>query len=251
MSATVLRVVSLGLAVLLAATGCAGTSPASRPVQTGPTSYRPQADGREDASRVELCVKKVTLVRAEYQRCDDAMPGYALYYVPLSSQLPAIRKKVANGTFVEPATAPLRARADGGTFRDDQDRIEICVRERTRVRVEDGRCDGGDHAWYYLLLSHHVPAVGGTAAGGSFRLPRLSESFRGRPGGGKGSAIALRPQDDAAEADETPSEQPSERPTERPSTRPSTRPSRTTVPVPTAKTCTTIRRGKVTTRRCS
>ncbi|NUW34076.1 hypothetical protein HTZ77_21950 [Nonomuraea sp. SMC257] len=261
MSVTVLRVVSLGLTALLSATGCAGTSPARRPVQAAPTTHRPKADRRQDSARVELCVKKVSLVRATYQPCDDATPGYAWYYVPASVRWAAVGKKVAHGTWVEPATIPLRVRGDDGTFLDDRQRVRICVRKRTRVRVADDRCrDAVDHAWYYLLLSRQVPAVGGRAAGGSFHLPRSSEWFRGRRSGGKGGVVALRPRDDTVEADPTPSGRPSTHPSTHPSTRPSTRPSdrlsgrpaiRTTVPVPTARTCTTTRTGKVTVRRCS
>ncbi|MGP4099450.1 hypothetical protein [Nonomuraea sp. KM90] len=229
MSPTALRTSSLGLALLLV-TGCAGP-----PEEFVPEAVWEETDEDEgtEVDRAEICVRKATLVRAADQLCDDNNPGHVWYYVPLTAKIPAVGKKAGSGTF-DASDLPYRVSEKGGTGEDiviaddEMDRIEICVRKQTRIRVRDGRCDDGDtgYEWYYFPPDRQVPAVGKKAVNGSFHRSDYSETFRARPYGGKGRKVMLEPPDDGTGA---------------------TPPRTTTRP----QQCTTITTGRVTTRRCS
>ncbi|MEV4177332.1 hypothetical protein [Nonomuraea sp. NPDC049709] len=228
MSPTALRSSSLGLALILV-TGCAGP-----PEEFVPEAVWEETDEDEgtEADRAEICVRKATLVRAADQLCDDEAKGHTWYYLPLTAKIPAVGKKARSGTFDGSFDFPFRVSEKGGKgedilIADDEDRIEICVRKSTRIRVRDDLCDdeAGGHEWYVLPLSSQIPAVGRKAVNGSFRPSDHTETFRARPGGGKGSKIAVEPPDD-----------------------PGVTPPRTTT---RPQQCTTITTGRITTRRCS
>ncbi|MFC4117372.1 MULTISPECIES: hypothetical protein [Nonomuraea] len=138
-----------------------------------------------------------------YRSCDDALPGFALRYFPmgaLSVHIPAAGEKTEDALTKMPDDYYYRYRAPekGGQGRyemtevDYDPRVEICVRKATRIRVPDSRCTDKDpgHAWYYLRLSSHVPAVGRRAAGGSFMVPN-GDSYRARRNGGDGVDAAI------------------------------------------------------------
>lgn len=151
---------------------------------------------------LEVCIRKSTRIRTPYQPCDNHENGHTYYYVPMTEKIPAVGKKARSGTRETPDYVAGRAFAKGGEadkalFTDDRDRIEICVRERTRVRVPDERCEDDDRGvtWYYLLLSHRVPAMGDRTTDGSFHVPELSETFRARSRGGKATKVAIRQRD--------------------------------------------------------
>lgn len=268
MSPTVLRVAALSVAALLMATGCGGTRLEAKPPSPQPsgdysetTDDDEQGPAKDDeqgpAAYVEICVRKTSLVRAEYQPCDDEVQGYTWYFVPMTAKVPAVGKRPGTGMSVEPFGVDYRAPRRGGKGRRvmtflNQDVIQICVKKRTRTRVPDAHCvaDEKGYAWYYLLLSRQIPAVGLMAVNGSFRSSEYSATFRARPGGGKGRKVAFKPRDEVSEEPEdkkTKSTRPTTGSTRPPaSTRPSTASTR-----PPAKHCTTTRTGKVTTRRCS
>ncbi len=70
---------------------------------SGTTSDEEDVD---ESEYVEICVRKTTLVRAEYQPCDDEVKGYAWYFVPMTAKVPAIGKKARAGTFDESPPRP-------------------------------------------------------------------------------------------------------------------------------------------------
>ncbi|MEU8323613.1 hypothetical protein AB0C33_35055 [Nonomuraea sp. NPDC048881] len=198
MSPTVLRLACLSLAALLLATGCSAAPPATeQAVQPSQAwSGDSAADSTEDADedRVEVCVRKATSVRVDYQFCDDKVKGYARRLLTGTARIPAIGRKVGKGVTGEYTGLTYRAPRKGGKgvtnmILDEDDRIEICVREETRVRAADKHCenDRSGYGWYYLLLSGQIPAVGKQAAKGSFFSNENSSWFRARPSGGKGS----------------------------------------------------------------
>jgi hypothetical protein len=220
LSPTVLRVASLNLAACLIITGCASTPPLEAPAKHLPafaneaeTDDTEEVDGADEY--VEICVRKTTLVRTAYQPCEDDEKGYTWWFVPMSGKVPAIGKKPKYGNSDEPSGDRYRAPAKGGKGRsvmtlDDKDRIEICVKKRTRIRFPDSRCDDEDngYVWYYLLLSRQVPAVGKKATNGSFRESVHSELFRARPSGGKGRKIAITEPDEVPETEDPDVEDP-------------------------------------------
>nr|BFE83032.1 hypothetical protein GCM10020093_056330 [Planobispora longispora] len=108
-------------------------------------------------------------------------------------------RKAGKGSFRRPDGERHRARAKGGrgpevSFTDDENRFEICVREDTRVRVPDARCDDEDEgfAWYYVRLDGRAPATGRRASGGSFLEPSRS-TYRAEKRGGSGMKAAIDP----------------------------------------------------------
>ncbi|GAA2882779.1 hypothetical protein GCM10010517_45940 [Streptosporangium fragile] len=70
--------------------------------------------------------------------------------------------------------------------------MQICVRRKPLVRVEDQRCDDLErgHAWYYIPRVKHAPATGKRARGGSFDMPG-GRRVRVRPGGGRGTGTGV------------------------------------------------------------
>ncbi|WP_090943657.1 hypothetical protein [Nonomuraea jiangxiensis] len=149
-------------------------------------------------SFAEICVRKKTMVRAAYRSCDDAEKGHAWYYLSLDAEIPATGGKARSGTFELPGYDGVRVSGKGGRGRkialplDDGERIEICVRTRTRVRTDDGYCDDiqpeKGYAWYYLPFSRRVPRLNAKAEHGTYRYSPHQTAFRARPEGGKGKA---------------------------------------------------------------
>ncbi|WP_146607220.1 hypothetical protein [Spongiactinospora gelatinilytica] len=84
---------------------------------------------------------------------------------------------------------------------DLEERVEVCVFERTRVRVADVRCDDEvrGYSWYYIRIDGYAPAVGKKAGDGSFRSP-YTEAYRVRRKGGDAARAAIH--DDDLEEDE-------------------------------------------------
>jgi hypothetical protein len=205
------------LVALLVSTGCASTS---RTIEVAEESPSPWDDGitsgeddeaEEVEDQVEVCVRKSTSIRVDYQPCDDKEKGYVWRFLPITGKIPAVGKKVGKGS--DSTGSTYRAPAKGGKGRkimisDDRDRIEICVREKTHVRVADTYCEDEEsgYAWYYLLLSRQVPAVGKQAARGTYYMPVDSESRRARRAGGKGSKAAI--EEEPAEEDPADEEDP-------------------------------------------
>ncbi|MEV0995404.1 hypothetical protein [Nonomuraea sp. NPDC050202] len=255
MPPTAARAASCGLAFLLTA-GCAATASEARPPGDTPTRAAAQRDtGAVD--HAQICAGQATRVRAEDQRCDDREKDYAWYYVPMTSAVPAVGAKVASGIPYAPPRRTYRASRRGGEGKgvlilDEQDRVKICVQVRTRVRVPDERCD--DHLdgyeWYYLLMERHVAAIGKKAERGTFFPPASVETFRARPGGGKGSKVMVRPATDPPETDEP--DEPDPRPARSATPEPSVTTARPTArPTSKSRRCRTIRSGTSTSRTCS
>ncbi|WP_147267997.1 hypothetical protein [Spongiactinospora rosea] len=160
----------------------------------------------DDERFIEICVREKTRVRVGYRPCDDARPGYAWYFVPLSARVPATGTKAKKGSFEEPDDYSYRAPAKGGRgsavmIQDIEDRVQVCVSKRTRVRVADVRCDDEKqgYSWYYIRIDGYAPAVGKKAEDGSFRSP-YTDAHRVRRKGGEAAEAAIR--DDDLEEDE-------------------------------------------------
>ncbi|NRQ39129.1 hypothetical protein HII36_46000 [Nonomuraea sp. NN258] len=166
-----------------------------------------------------ICVTKKSQARVVDQPCDDDEKGHSWYFLPSPSTVPAVGRKARGGAFGWPEDGEAyRAARKGGRSADAKvdesyDLVEVCVKSRTRMRVFDGRCDDEDegHAWYYLPLTGHVPAVTEKAVRGSFYLFGWGETYRARRGGGKGSQAAI--EETSAEDDETYTEPDTEEPT--------------------------------------
>lgn len=75
--------------------------------------------------------------------------------------------------------------------------IEICVKKKTRVRVNYRPCDdaGPGVAWYYLSLDARVTATGSKAKGGAFKQPR-GDSYRAPAKGGRAMDVRIADVDD-------------------------------------------------------
>ncbi|UBU15468.1 hypothetical protein [Nonomuraea gerenzanensis] len=259
MSQTAVRATSFGLAVLLTA-GCAATASEARPAPPTRTATQ-RSQGVVDHARI--CLAQVTRLRVADQRCDDREQGHVWFYVPVTSAVPAVGTAAAEGLPYAPPRRPYRASAKGGSGQgvlvaDDGDRVKICVRVTTRVRVPDERCDDrlDGHDWYHLPMERRVPAIGGKAERGTFVPPGSVATFRARPGGGKGSKAAIRPATSPPGTAEprptrsTTTPRPTSRPTTRPTTRPTAKP--TVQPAPTrSRKCRTVRSGGSSTTRCS
>lgn len=187
---------------LLVATGCALRLPPQSADIHIPEATEPAPEQEEPAVHLEICVNESTRARTPYKLCDSHEKGHTYYYVPMTAKIPAVGEKARSGTWKTPDYVAGRATAKGGeaskaVFTDERDRVEICVRERTRVRVPDERCEDDDRGveWYYLLLSRRVPAMGDRSTDGSFHVPELSETYRARTRGGEASKVAIRQED--------------------------------------------------------
>ncbi|MEV4374607.1 hypothetical protein AB0J71_46655 [Nonomuraea sp. NPDC049637] len=216
MSPTVLRLACISLAALLLAAGCSASPPAPEQAVQPPQAWSgdPSADSTDDVEeaeedRVEVCVRKATSIRVDYQLCDDKEKGYARRLLPATARIPAIGRKVGKGTTGEYDGLTYRAPKKGGKgvtnmILDRDDRIEICVRKETRVRAADKHCenDRSGYGWYYLPLSRRIPAVGRKAAKGSYFSNEYSESFKARPSGGKGSKAMVVEEEPPAVTDD-------------------------------------------------
>ncbi len=193
--------------------GCAAPTPSPTPARTpatdAPTEQPAQDTDTEDPGFIEICVNRKTLVRVNYRGCDDARPGRAWYFLPLRAKVPATGSKAKKGSFRQPSGETYRAPAKGGVgsdvmITDIDDRVQVCVRQATRIRVSDIRCDDGEkgYAWYYIRMDGHVPRVGRQAEEGSFREP-YSEAYRARRSGGDAAKAAIDYEDpDAPEETE-------------------------------------------------
>jgi hypothetical protein len=204
LSPTVLRIVCLSLVVFVA--GCAIETPVEEPteISTGWSGYSPLMPSDDETAgdttdKVQLCVQKSTLVRAEYLPCDNDERGYKWYFMPIGKKIPAIGKKARGGSFTWPSGDLYRAPKKGGKgkavmYVDDATRIQICVKQPSRVRVADTRCDDEDtgFGWYYLLLSRQVPAVGKKAELGSYYVSEYADTHRARRAGGKGRKVIVK-----------------------------------------------------------
>ncbi|MBG0825951.1 hypothetical protein HS048_35355 [Planomonospora sp. ID91781] len=173
----------------------AGTTaaPTAAPVEVA-TEEEPEPD-----PAIEICVRRATLIRVAYQYCDDAERGYAWYYLTYHRKIPAVGRRAAKGTFKRPNKRILQARVTGGVGskaaihdKDRAERLEVCVRTTSRIRVPDGRCEDADagFGWYYIKISERVPAVGRQAEHGSFRPPGTI-TYRADKKGGAGTKAAL------------------------------------------------------------
>ncbi|GLK07132.1 hypothetical protein [Streptosporangium carneum] len=145
----------------------------------------------DDELYVAICVSKRTRSRVAYRPCDDAQPGFTWYFIPEEGKIPATDQKAKGGSFTDPGYEGFRARARGGPVSeaivsDEENRVSVCVRKRTRVRVADDRCDDEDDgfAWYNIPLDGYAPAVGRKAEGGSFYFTGW-DGLRARKKGGK------------------------------------------------------------------
>ncbi|GAA2210226.1 hypothetical protein GCM10009850_056850 [Nonomuraea monospora] len=244
MPPTVRHLASVSLAFLMAS-GCAATASGERPPNTTPTRTAAQRD-TSTVDHAQICVGQATRVRQEDQRCDDREPDHAWHYVPVTSTVPAVGAKVTTGIPYAPPRRAYRAARKGGLgtsvlIMDEEDRVMICVRARTRIRVRDDHCD--DHLdgyeWYYLPMKRQVAAIGKKAERGTFTPPTYVETFRARRGGGKGDTAMVRPTTAPPETDEprpTPTKKPTSRPTAKPTTRPTSKPTTTT-----SRRCRTVR----------
>ncbi|MET7330367.1 hypothetical protein [Nonomuraea sp. NPDC005650] len=169
----------------------------------------PPQETAEEKGFVEICVVKKTRVRADYRACDDAEPGYSWYFLAMDARVPATGSKAKKGSFKKPAGGWYRAPAKGGLAsdvrtEDVEDRVEVCVSQRTRIRVSDIRCDDDEkgYAWYYIRIDGYVPAVGKKGEEGSFRAP-YSDAYRARRKGGDAVEAAIDYEDpDAPEEEE-------------------------------------------------
>ncbi|MET9338964.1 hypothetical protein [Nonomuraea sp. NPDC003804] len=123
---------------------------------------------------------------------------------------------------------------------DIDDRVEICVRKPSRIRVAYTFCDRRKprHAWYYIPFDRAIPSIGGQAEGGSFRFTTdYATTYRARRKGGQAKDAAL---------DYTPEDLEDEEPEDEEETT-TDDPFGTTT---TRRPRTTVRIGKRTDRRC-
>ncbi|MGW5262088.1 hypothetical protein ACWEQG_14015 [Microbispora sp. NPDC004025] len=162
-----------------------------------PADYEDEGDAYKS---VMVCVSKRIRIRVADRPCDDIQPGFAWFYVPRESKVPAIGRKATRGSFTEPFGDTPRARARGGRgddaiVFDDESRVEVCVKQRTRIRMADAICEDENDgfAWYYIPFRGHVPAVGRKAEGGSFFTSPWADSFRARRKGGDAAKAAIEP----------------------------------------------------------
>jgi hypothetical protein len=198
LSPSILRPLCAVLAAFLL-TGCLFEYPVPSPVET--TAEAPEdvedPEEEEDPSYMVICVRKQTRIRVAYRPCDDAEPGFAWYFTPMEGKVPATGRKVKGGSFEDPGYEGSRARARGGPGYEaavrSKDRVEVCVKQRTRIRTADSRCDDFDEgfAWYRIPLDGYVPALGKKAEGGSFYFTG-SEELRARKKGGEAAKAVIR-----------------------------------------------------------
>jgi hypothetical protein len=102
----------LSVAFLMAA-GCAATPPRELPTIAA-TRTPVTAKSTEPVDHAEICVKETTLVRVNDQRCDDRVRTYIWYYVPVTSEVPAVGKKAKTGQLYAPPRRVYRAAQKGG-----------------------------------------------------------------------------------------------------------------------------------------
>ncbi|MBN6050388.1 hypothetical protein JYK22_00470, partial [Nonomuraea sp. RK-328] len=216
LSPTALRVLCLATsATLLGACSSGATTETYEPRTAGTGDFGTRTEAADETddtkpSQIEICVAKGDRHRVSDQRCDDALTGYAWYYLPLTAKIPANGGKAGKGSFSRPDTDVLRARAKGGrgskaAIEDYEDRVEICVRRTTRVRVSDDRCDDEDrgYTWYYIRIDRRVPAVGRLADRGSFHDPDGLATYRARTKGGPGAKAAIHDEPVETDRDDT------------------------------------------------
>ena len=206
MSPIRLRLACLATTAFMVA-GCTATTSGSTPSEPPVVPVIPQPvletpqdaenAGDEEVPFVEICVAKKTRIRVNYRGCDDAHPGVTWYFLTLDIRVPATGAKAKGGSFKRPSGALYRAPAKGGLgskvgVADVEDRVEVCVLKRSRIRFSDIRCDDGEkgYAWYYIRIDGHVPAVGRKAEDGSFRTP-YAEAHRARRNGGDAARAAI------------------------------------------------------------
>ncbi|MEV0194924.1 hypothetical protein [Nonomuraea sp. NPDC050691] len=203
MPPTALRVLCLAASATLVASCSSGAATETYETQTpvyrdyGTRTDIADETDDEEPGQIEICVAKGDRRRVADQRCDDALTGYAWYYLPATAKIPANGSKAKRGSFRRPDTTLSRASAKGGrgsraAIEDYEDRVEICVRRTTRARVSDSRCDDEDrgYTWYYIRIGRRVPAVGRLAERGSFRAPD-GLTYRARTKGGPGAKAAI------------------------------------------------------------
>ncbi|MBT2233835.1 hypothetical protein [Nonomuraea sp. NEAU-A123] len=218
MPPTALRLVFLFTAALLIA-GCTTTTTpvdteTANPVAEQPVPQNSTEEDEEETGYIEICVKKKTRVRVNYRPCDDAEPGIAWYFFPLTARIPATGSKAKRGSFKEPRGSGYRAPAKGGLgsdvmLTDVDDRVKVCVRKATRIRFANIRCDDGEkgYGWYYIRIDGSVPAMAKKADDGSFREP-YAEAYSARRSGGDAAKAAIGYQDpDAPEPEEEESDE--------------------------------------------
>ncbi|MEV5561230.1 hypothetical protein AB0L44_47005 [Nonomuraea wenchangensis] len=169
-----------------------------------PSVATPEGEHEElDATAyVEVCADRKTEIRVRYRPCDDALPGFVLRYYLLGglARVPGVGEKItdASPTPRDDYIYRFRAPAQGGRSRFVMvevgvvPRVVVCVRKVTRIRVPGSRCTakGSAHAWYYLRLDGHVPAIDEQAADGTFLVPD-GDIYRARRNGGHGSDAAI------------------------------------------------------------
>lgn len=206
MSSSILRPLCTVLAAFLL-TGCAFDYPVLSPVET--ISEDPEdikeimeledpediMDLEEDPSYIVICVRKRTRIRVAYRPCDDAESGFAWYFTPIEVKVPATGRKARGGSFRDPGYEGSRARARGGLGFEaavlHKDRVEVCVKQSTRIRTADSRCDNFEEgfAWYRIPLDGYVPALGKKAKGGSFYSTGTKELRASEKGGAAAKAV--------------------------------------------------------------
>ena len=190
--------------------GCSPATPVSAPIeapvvpQSGWKATEDEnTEEMEDEERgfIEICVAKRTRVRVNYRGCDDAQSGVTWYFLPLNARAPATGSTAKRGSFKQPGGDSYRAPAKGGVgskvkIADVEDRYEICVFKRSRIRFSDIRCDDGEkgYNWYYIRVDGYVPAVGRKAEDGSFRTP-YAPADRARRNGGDAAKAAIEYED--------------------------------------------------------
>jgi hypothetical protein len=154
-------------------------------------------EGEEEKVHIEVCVRKDNRIRVGDQRCDDAERGYVWYFIPAEKRVPALGKRAGKGSLREPSGETLRAAKKGGrgndvSIVDVEDRVMVCVRKETRIRLSDRTCNGTKRTlrWYYIRIDRHVPAVGEKAEAGSFHVP-YGDTYNAIQKGGIGSKAAI------------------------------------------------------------
>ncbi|WP_405144200.1 hypothetical protein OG589_41100 [Sphaerisporangium sp. NBC_01403] len=199
--------------VLLASAvaGCSSSPPVTDPpaiADTQPATQETAQEEEEEAQVIEICVEKSSRIRRGYRPCDDVVAGYTWYFLPWEAKIPAVGKKANGGGFKGPKSAAPRAMAKGGigskvAITDVDDRVRVCVKKSTRVRVSNIRCDDDErgYAWYYIRIDGHVAPVGRKAEDGSFRVP-YGDTYRARSKGGDGVDAAIGYEDPDAPVDE-------------------------------------------------
>ncbi|WP_433517593.1 hypothetical protein ACQP2T_19875 [Nonomuraea sp. CA-143628] len=195
--------------------GCTTTSPPAETKTADPVAEQPTPEDStnsaddDDAGFFEICVNKKTRLRINYRPCDDARPGAAWYFFPLEARVTATGSKAKHGSFKQPRGDAYRAPAKGGSgsdvmIADVDDRVKVCVRKATRIRVANIRCDDGEkgYGWYYIRIDGTVPAMGEKADDGSFREP-YAEAYNARGKGGDAAKAAIGYEDpDAPDPEE-------------------------------------------------